>query len=153
MYIVALFCNYAIAESSPVTNLALVASSPESIMVTWDLPEYPNGPLTGYRVYYRRSNVTTDPPPTDRSGYESATIGSETVTQYNISGLIPFTNYSIFVEALGTNIDGLASNEMLQRTNATTQTIPSTTPAPPTPDATSFSFDLPTFTISTGPLK
>ena len=143
-------------EPSPVTGLRTVASSSESIIVTWDLPEYPNGPLTGYMIYYKRSNVTSSPPRSDRTGYESVMVPG-TQTEYNITMLTPFTNYSIFIVALGTSdLVGLVDIEILQRTNAT---VPPIIAIPPTqvptqsPAVTSFFFDLPPATITTGPLK
>ena len=89
------------AEPSPVTGLIAVPINPESIMLTWDLPEYPNGPLSGYKIYYKRSNVVTSPPGSDNNGYEVNTTPSGTDPEYNISGLDPSTNYSIFVLAIG----------------------------------------------------
>ena len=87
-------------------------------MVTWDLPEYPNGPLTGYMIYYKRSNVTTSPPGSDRTGYESVMV-SGTQSEYNITMLTPFTNYSIFIEALGTNnFIGYVDTEILELTKS-----------------------------------
>ena len=83
-------------------------------MVTWDLPQYPNGPLSGYRIYYKRSNVTASPPGSDRTGYEVTTIQSETNLEYNISGLDAFTNYSIFVIAVGVpQLSGRVDAEIL----------------------------------------
>ena len=91
----------------------------ESIMVTWDLPQYPNGPLSGYRIYYRRSNVTASPPVSDRTGYEVKTIQSGTNREYNISGLDAFTNYSIFVVAIGTpQLIGRVCTEILVLTKS-----------------------------------
>ena len=75
--------------------------NPESIMVKWDLPQYPNGLLSGYRIYYKHSNVTASRPGSDGTGYEVNTVQSGTDLKYNISGLDPFTNYSIFVIAVG----------------------------------------------------
>ena len=78
-----------------------VPINPESIVVIWDLPQYPNGLLSGYRIYYKHSNVTASRPGSDRTGYEVNTVQSGTDLDYNISGLDPFTNYSIFVMAAG----------------------------------------------------
>ena len=69
--------------------------------MTWELPENPNGPLVGYRLYYKRSNRTSFPPGSDKFGYEVININSEIETQYNVTGLMPSTNYTIFVEAIG----------------------------------------------------
>ena len=140
-------------ESSPVTALNAVASSSKSILVTWGLPVYPNGPLTQYRIYYGRANETTDPPPSNRNGYSSMTVPSSQ-TQYNISNLSPFTHYNIFIEAIG-NVVGNASSVVPQRTNSTTTVIntdETSTSTPPT-SATTFVYDLPPATFTTGPLK
>ena len=88
------------------TTLKAVASSSESINVMWDLPEYPNGPLSEYRIYYQRSNMIIAPP--------ESTANTKTVlfpTQaINITGLEVFTNYSIFITAIGiSNITGNVS--------------------------------------------
>ena len=86
----------------------------ESIMVTWDLPQYPNGPLSGYRIYYKRSNVTASPAGSDRTGYEVKTIQSGVNREYNISGLDAFTNYSVIIMAVGTpQLTGRAGTEIL----------------------------------------
>ena len=34
------------------TNLVVVAVDSEILGVSWDLPQYPNGPLSQYMVYY-----------------------------------------------------------------------------------------------------
>ena len=114
------FCQYCVfclsicTESSPVTNLTAVAINPELIVLSWDLPDYPNGPLVGYRIFYKKSNYTTFPPGADKTGYESRSTHSVTETGYNISGLTPSTNYTIFVEALGiNNLGGKVDLEVL----------------------------------------
>ena len=88
--------------------------NPESIMVTWDLPQYPNGPVSGYRIYYKHSDKIASPPGSDRTGYEVKTLQSGTILEYNISGLDPFTNYSIFVMAVGMHqLTGRVDTEIL----------------------------------------
>ena len=81
--------------------MTAVSINSESIMVTWSLPQRPNGPLNGFKVYYKRSNVTTSPPGSEKTGYESKT--KLTGNECNISGLAPLTNYTIFVIAVGTS--------------------------------------------------
>ena len=104
-------------EPSPVTEMTAVAINPEFIMVTWDLPEYPNGPLSRYRIYYKHSNVITSPPGSVRTGYEVKTILSG--TECNISGLNPLTNYTIFIEAVGTpNLTGRVDSSILVLTKS-----------------------------------
>ena len=89
--------------SSPVTTLKAVASSSESINVMWDLPKYPNGPLSEYRIYYQRSDMIIAPP---ESTADRKTVPFPTQA-INITGLEVFTNYSIFIRAIGIlNITG-----------------------------------------------
>ena len=45
--------------------------------------------------------MTASPPGSDSTNYEVSTIQSGTDLEYNISGLDPVTNYSIFVSAIG----------------------------------------------------
>ena len=90
-------------ESSPPISLKAVASSPESIYVMWDLPDYPNGPLSEYRIYYQRSNVTIDPP----ESIANTRLVPFPTRAINITGLEVFTNYYIYVTAIGiSNITG-----------------------------------------------
>ena len=108
-----LYCFECI-EPSPVIGLTAVSINSESIMVTWALPQYPNGPLSGYRIYYKRSNMIASPPGSDRAGYEVKTVQSGTVLECNISGLEPSTNYSLFVMAVGMHqLIGRVDNETL----------------------------------------
>ena len=96
--------------SSPVTTLKAVASSSESINVMWDLPEYPNGPLSEYRIYYQRSDMIIAPP---ESTADRKTVPFPTQA-INITGLEVFTNYSIFIEAIGiSNITGNVSTYLV----------------------------------------
>ena len=57
-------------EPTAVTNLAAVATDFESILVTWDLPLFPNGPISHYILYYIESDEVQEPPITS-SGYAS----------------------------------------------------------------------------------
>ena len=126
-------------------NLIAVPSSSESINVMWDIPQYPNGPLFEYRIYYNRSNVSSG------SNYTTVEFPTHTI---NITGLEVFTNYSIFVVAIGIKI-GDMGEEIQQRTNASRVMFesPTSTVQIAAPTANSFVFDLPPPTITTGPLK
>ena len=102
-----------------VRNIQVMMSTPESIYLTWDHPEYPNSQLMNYIVYYNDNpemlqsagNISTD-------GFISMELGI--VTSYNLTGLVPFTNYTILVTVSGRDV-GVApfDMEILQRTNAT----------------------------------
>ena len=80
----------------------------------------------------------------------------------NITGLIAFTHYVVFVQAVGRGAEGdllgVVEEERIQRTNATVVMI--ATPAPgvteqPTlpPSQTTIDYDLPSVEFDTGPLS
>ena len=104
------------------TNLTAVATSNQSIRVTWDLPVYPNAPIMHYNLYYRASDITQQPPNIRSDGYtEIMDISS---TEFEITGLIPYTNYTVHVRAIGQgNLLGEIDEEILQRTNSTIQVV------------------------------
>ena len=102
-----------------VCNITVAMSTSESIFITWDHPEYPNSQLLNYIFYYNdnptmlqsRGGISTD-------GFEERTLGI--VTSYNLTGLTPFTNYTILVTVTGRNVsdDAPFEVEILQRTNS-----------------------------------
>ena len=98
-----------------VTNLMAVATSNQSIRVSWDLPLFPNGPILYYDLFYRASdtpqqspNIMSDSSYTERMGINA--------TSYEITGLTPYTNYTIHVRAIGDDLGGDVVVEILQRT-------------------------------------
>ena len=103
-----------------VRNIKVMMTTPESIYLTWDHPEYPNSQLLNYTFYYNDNpemlqlpgNISTD-------GFTSMELGI--VTSYNLTGLVAFTNYTILVTVSGRNVidDAPFDMEILQRTNAT----------------------------------
>ena len=103
------------------TNLMAVATSNQSIRVSWDLPLYPNGPILYYDLFYRASDTPQQPPYIiSDSIYTERMITN--VTNYEITGLTPYTNYTIHVHAIGQdNLGGDLDLEILQRTNRTNQ--------------------------------
>ena len=111
-----------------VTNLIAVATSNQSIRVSWDLPLFPNGPILYYDLFYRASDTPQQPPNImSNSSYTERMVTN--ATSYEIPGLIPYTNYTIHVRAIGDNLGGDVDEEILQRTNSTTQVVM----APPGP--------------------
>ena len=116
-------------EPTAVTNLTAVATSNQSIRVSWDLPLYPNGPILYYNLFYRASDTPQQPPNimSDTSYTEMMVMNA---TNYEITGLTPYTNYTIHVRAIGRdNLAGDVAVEILQRTNSTIQVVM----APPGP--------------------
>ena len=103
-----------------VRDIKVMMSTPESIYITWDHPEYPNSQLLNYTVYYN------DNPEMLQSGGNISANGFENedagiMTSYNLTGLVPFTNYSLLVTVSGRDVVDNApfGMEILQRTNAT----------------------------------
>ena len=107
-----------------------VATSNQSIQVSWDLPLYPNGPILYYKLFYRASDIPQRPPNIVRdSSYTERVVMN--ATYYEITGLTPYTNYTIQVRAIGEGgLLGAIDTEILQRTNSTTQDIVTATAAP-----------------------
>ena len=108
-------------EPTAVTNLMAVATSSQSIQVSWDLPLYPNGRILFYDLFYRVSDIPQHPPNIIRdSSYTKMMVMN--ATNYEITGLTPYTNYTIHVRAIGRDdLAGDVDVEILQRTNSTIQ--------------------------------
>ena len=108
-------------EPTAVTNLMAVATSNQSIQVSWDLPLYPNRPILYYDLFYRASDTPQQPPNImSDSSYTKRMVMD--ATNYEITGLTPYTNYTIHVRAIGeNNLGGDVDVEILQRTNSTIQ--------------------------------
>ena len=117
-------------EPTAVTNPMAVATSNQSIRVSWNLPLFPNGPILHYDLFYRASDTPQQPPNImNDSSYTERMVTN--ATNYEITGLTPYTNYTIHVRAIGeNNLRGDVDEEILQRTNSTTQNL--TTPTGPT---------------------
>ena len=116
-------CTYnAVISVAPtaVHNLDAFPSSPNSIFIKWDHPEYPNNQLLQYIVYYRAdpsviqmSNITSD-------GFSNQSVPLPVTTRsYNLTGLDVFTNYSIHMSVMGDGVPNAPIGvEILERTNA-----------------------------------
>ena len=103
-------------------NVVAVATSNQSIRVTWDLPVYPNAPIMHYNLYYRASDTAQQPPNIRSDGYtEIMDISS---TEFEITGLMSYTNYTVHVRAIGQgNLLGDIDEEILQQTKITIQVV------------------------------
>ena len=114
-----------------------VATSNHSIRVSWDLPLFPNGPILYYKLFYRASDIPQQPPNIVRdSSYTERVVMNATYCE--ITGLTPYTNYTIQVRAIGEGgLLGAVDTEILQRTNSTTQDIVTATAIPTAAPSTS----------------
>ena len=96
------------------TNLRTDATSSSSIFVQWNLPHLPNSEITSYDVYYKVSDtiqVASSTDPMNDNSYTTKSVtpsgGSDTPpTSVIITGLTPFTNYTIRVRAIGQRLNG-----------------------------------------------
>ena len=98
-----------------------VATSNQSIRVSWDLPLFPNGRILHYDLFYRASDTPHQSPNimSDSSYTKRMVINA---TNYENTGLTPYTNYTIHVRAIGeNNLGGDVDAEILQHTNSTIQ--------------------------------
>lgn len=96
LYILLLHCYS--PEPTAVVNLSALATSSGSIDVTWDLPLYPNGPISHYVVFYKASDII-QLPPISSNGYVNTRVES-TSTHLEITELEANTNYTIHVQAI-----------------------------------------------------
>ena len=120
-----------------------VATSNQSIRVSWDLPLYPNGPILYYDLFYRQSDTPQQPPNiTSDSSYTERMVMN--ATNIEITGQRPYT--AIHVRAIGEGgLLGAIDTEVLQHTNSTTQdivTATAPTEGPTTANTTSWLFQL-----------
>ena len=88
-------CYNSTVPSSPPQNVMVTSVNPASLMVSWDPPPMidHNGPIT-YMIQYIRVGTS------DMMNVNSGT------TQYTISGLVAFVDYSIIVAARTINGTG-----------------------------------------------
>ena len=103
-----------ISERGEIVNLRATTRNSSTILVSWNAPPCPNGPITGYHIYYRLSNYTQSSP-INSSGYEW--IVKETTDQslsMIIDGLVAGETYSIHIRAFfDENEIGRADQEVL----------------------------------------
>ena len=132
-----------------VTELTVVAVNSTALRASWDIPVYPNGPLSHYMVYYREFSGQGTPFPDITSAHTEKRVDYVEVSCFHLNqlqlmlfvqfalqstppsivlgGLDPFTNYSVIVRAVGTEGGpGLltADSVRVNRTYTTTDTPP-----------------------------
>ena len=94
-------CYISTVPSSPPQNVLVTNVNSASLMVSWQPPPPidHNGPIT-YMIQYTRVGS---------SDMMSVNVNSET-TEYTISGLVAYVNYSVIVAARTVNGTGPFSN-------------------------------------------
>ena len=107
-----------------------------SLLLRWEIPDCPNGPISGYGVYYRQAN-STQTGTIDSTGYTMLTINetsfADGVTRRFaiISSLVSLKNYTIHVRALtyynGSTLLGNADVELMEMLDTETTAAPTLT--------------------------
>ena len=95
-------CYNSTVPSSLPQNVMVASVNPASLMVSWQQPPpiYHNGPIT-YMIQYTRVGS---------SDMMSVNVNSGT-TQYTISGLVAYVDYSVIVAVV--NVNGLDHSVIL----------------------------------------
>ena len=99
-------CYNSTVPSSPPQNVMGTSVNPASLMVSWQPPLMidHNGPIT-YMIQYTRVGT---------SDMMNVNVNSGT-TQYTISGLVAYVDYSVIVAAVNVNGTGTFSNRVVGR--------------------------------------
>ncbi|XP_065904155.1 cell adhesion molecule DSCAML1-like isoform X2 [Dysidea avara] len=149
------------SSSAPtaIRDLGAVASSSESIYISWNHPQYPNSQLTQYIIYHRANPPMIQMSPNILNDDFMVVEVSVDMLSLNLSGLDPFTNYAIHVSVRGEGVSNAPiETEIITRTNSTAPPAPITPPptlSPPrAPTATTITVVLPPpHQIETGELN
>ena len=108
-----------------VVGLSAEGQSSMSLRVTWDLPQYPNAPISGYVVYYLQIPGDTgvietdpaasmqDPSNINIDGYSLKTVNNVNTLETVIDGLEVYRYYSVIVRAVGAADSGAELNGAL----------------------------------------
>ena len=107
-----------------------------SLLLRWEIPDCPNGPISGYGVYYRQAN-STQTGTIDSTGYTmlSNSFADGATRRYAIiSSLLSLKNYTIHVRALtyynGSTLLGNADVELMEILDTETIYNPEQEPNP-----------------------
>lgn len=109
-----------------------MATGPQSIHVSWNLPLYPNSPISHYLLYHRASD-TAQLPPIVSSGYVQHIVSN--ATEFTLTDLQTRTKFVLHVQAIGKTSDllgllpGLVSREILVETQTGSDSSGSSSPA------------------------
>ena len=65
-----------LVDPGVIVNLRGITDDGSSVRLSWDAPPCPNGPLTGYNIYYRQSTFIQNGAYIDSRGYSMVQIRS-----------------------------------------------------------------------------
>ena len=109
---------YYFTAPTAVRDLDAVASSPESIYISWNHPQYPNSQLTQYIIYHSENPSRIQMSPNISNDSFVAVEVPVDMLSVNLSGLNTFTNYSIHMSVRGEAVsDAPIEIEIIDRTN------------------------------------
>ncbi|XP_033215227.1 tyrosine-protein phosphatase 99A isoform X5 [Belonocnema kinseyi] len=91
-------------------DLAPRGITSSTIELLWSKPEYANGAIKGYRIYYMHSNYT------DVNTYKLSEEDPQHL-QFTLEKLQPYTEYNIWVKAFTWKNEGEPSDHIMQRTD------------------------------------
>uniref|UniRef100_G3T5F7 Neogenin n=1 Tax=Loxodonta africana TaxID=9785 RepID=G3T5F7_LOXAF len=100
----------------PAPNIRAYASSPTSIIVTWETPLSGNGEIQNYKLYYMEKG-------TDKE--QDVDVASHS---YTINGLKKYTEYSFRVVAYNKHGPGVSTQDVAVRTLSDACLVPSAAP-------------------------
>ena len=129
-------------ESTAVTELSAVALTSSTIKVIWSLPDYPNGPVGVYNVFYAETEIVGQSVDFENDPSFQRTSSSFFVVV--LQELEPFTSYTIYVQpvALG-NLIGEAAMIVLRTNSSAPTELPVTDVAPSSATPNTILFYLP----------
>ncbi|XP_072382653.1 neogenin isoform X2 [Diabrotica undecimpunctata] len=92
--------------SSPL-NFNVYATSPRNIHISWQPPETANGHISKYTIYYMETSSSIE---------HNVDVTDLNDLNYDLNGLAPFTEYTVWVVAQNENGAGGATEEKMVRT-------------------------------------
>ena len=106
-YLIQSFSILSTAPTLSVSDITISSVEARSMSVSWN--EVPcigqNGPITGYLLYYTNTIFN-----------DTVNITGGDNRQYILTGLTPYTNYTVTVRAYNDAAIGPTSNEIIQQT-------------------------------------
>ncbi|CAG9865498.1 unnamed protein product [Phyllotreta striolata] len=93
-------------------NFNVYATTPRNIHISWRPPELTNGNILKYTIYYMETSASVE------HNVDTTDLN------YDINGLMPYTEYSVWVVAVNENGAGAATEEKLVRTFSAAPTEP-----------------------------
>ena len=112
---------YFFIAPSAVRHLSATADSLGSLFISWSHPKYPNGQLTRYIIYYKASQRAIRSLSPDGFASFKVPPNSPSVA---ITGLMPYTNYTIRMSASGKSVnDAPIEEEVIVRTNTSGKSL------------------------------